>query len=161
MVLDRKLIGENIRTARIKRGLTQQELAQKLNKANTSISNYESGNRPIRLDDLLLLATALNVDVTTFFAGALPGINLIEVINSFSDPFAAAMYSIILRLKELDNDVTALLNERIGVEDDLDGLVLHGIQEVYLRDALEDTGDFLEVAIKRRYRDLHKAARRG
>ena len=54
-------IGENIRIVRIRRGLSQEELANKVNAATITIRQYESGKRQPRYEALQNIANALNV----------------------------------------------------------------------------------------------------
>jgi len=62
-----KHIGERIRRAREQRGWTQGELAQRLGKNATTVSNYENGNRTIRITELPELARVLEVPIAYFF----------------------------------------------------------------------------------------------
>jgi transcriptional regulator with XRE-family HTH domain len=63
----RRLIGLRIKLARIKLGMTQDDLAQKLGKAKSVISSYEIGKRTIKVTDLPWLAEVLKVPITYFF----------------------------------------------------------------------------------------------
>jgi transcriptional regulator with XRE-family HTH domain len=56
-------IGENIRCARIHRGVTQEELALALKTTKSAISRYELGKREPRYDQLRAIADYLNVSV--------------------------------------------------------------------------------------------------
>lgn len=60
-------IGENIRSIRILRGLTQESLAERANLSRSSIVNFETGKRAPRVDDLESIAKALGVEVSIFF----------------------------------------------------------------------------------------------
>lgn len=60
------MIGEKIKSLRIARGLTQQQLAEKLNINRSTISNYENGNREPRLAELSAISSILGVS-TEFF----------------------------------------------------------------------------------------------
>ncbi len=55
-------IGKNIRDARLDRGLTQQQLAEKLGLTHQALSGYETGRRRASLEQLHLLAEVLDVD---------------------------------------------------------------------------------------------------
>lgn len=59
-------IGEQIRTLRKGRGLTQQDLAEKLNLKRSTIANYEINRRSISLEDLIKLADFFGVDLNYF-----------------------------------------------------------------------------------------------
>ena len=56
-------LNENIKKYRKINGLTQSELAKKLNVTTRTIQNYESGNREPSFDMLMRIAVNLNVDV--------------------------------------------------------------------------------------------------
>lgn len=56
-------LNENIKKYRKINGLTQSELAKKLNVTTRTIQNYESGNREPSFDMLMRIAVNLNVNV--------------------------------------------------------------------------------------------------
>ena len=59
------LINERIRNLRIKRGLSQYELAKRMKSMNQSqLSKIESGTRGISVQDLVSIAEALQTDIT-------------------------------------------------------------------------------------------------
>lgn len=60
-------IGEKIRRIRQKLGITQRELAQRLNVEQATISHYEQGKRAVSLDMLSKIAQALGVPLKVFF----------------------------------------------------------------------------------------------
>src|SRR5699024_4828490 len=60
-------IGKRIRKYRKDMKLTQDELAKKLNTSKGIISNYETGYRSPRQDDLFLLAEVLNINIDDLF----------------------------------------------------------------------------------------------
>lgn len=57
-------VGERIRTARKIAGFTQAQLAEKSGVASISIHQYETGKRKPRLEQLLLIASALNISMS-------------------------------------------------------------------------------------------------
>jgi len=57
-------IGERIKEARKKKGLTQEELAGKLGCTKQSIAQYEKGRRSPKIDGLIKIAEALNIPVS-------------------------------------------------------------------------------------------------
>ena len=57
--------GAVLRAARKRRGWSQAELALKLRRSGSNISNYENGKTIPRLDTLLLLAEPLDLEVLT------------------------------------------------------------------------------------------------
>ena len=62
-----RYIGKRIRKYRKDMKLTQDELAKKLNTSKGTISNYETGYRSPRQDDLFLLAEVLNINIDDLF----------------------------------------------------------------------------------------------
>ena len=62
--------GETLRRLRIEKGLSQQQLANKLHVDRTSISNWEGNRRFPDVDMLSLLAKALDVDVSVLLASS-------------------------------------------------------------------------------------------
>jgi transcriptional regulator with XRE-family HTH domain len=60
-------LGQRIRQAREARGLTQEQLAERIARDQRSVSEYESGKRRIYAHDLPNIARALNVPVMYFF----------------------------------------------------------------------------------------------
>lgn len=57
-------LGEVIRLTRLKRGMTQEELAAQLNTTKSAISKYELGKREPNLVQLSRIAAALGVTVS-------------------------------------------------------------------------------------------------
>jgi transcriptional regulator with XRE-family HTH domain len=57
----RRTIGIQIRVARKTASLTQQQLAERIDRDVKSISRWENGHRPPDLNELLLLADAIGV----------------------------------------------------------------------------------------------------
>ena len=55
------MIGDRMKSLRMDKGLTQKELASKLNLSVTAISHYEAGNREPNLNIIILYAKFFNV----------------------------------------------------------------------------------------------------
>jgi transcriptional regulator with XRE-family HTH domain len=68
----KKLIGKRIRQARENLGLTQEQLAARIDKSQDAISSYEKGTRGIQIAELPRLAQALDVTVIYFFGDLEP-----------------------------------------------------------------------------------------
>lgn len=60
------LFDKRLKETRLKRGLTQEELAKKVKLTKTSICCYENGTRTPTLDTLIDLANELNVELIYF-----------------------------------------------------------------------------------------------
>lgn len=65
----KKFIGLQVRSLRNAKGLTQDQLAEKVKMTVESISNIERGNVLPPLDTLLRVATQLDVPLVQFFDG--------------------------------------------------------------------------------------------
>lgn len=59
-------LGLRIKTMRMSRGLTQQQLAEMINQSQSSITMYETGRREPEMDVLEALADVFNVPMTAF-----------------------------------------------------------------------------------------------
>lgn len=88
--MDSKLLGQKIRDAREQVGLSQEQLAQLVNKDQRTISEVEHGKKRIIINDVPLYAEALQVPILYFFRDTL--INptdleqdLLEVFNKLPD----------------------------------------------------------------------------
>ncbi|MEC1177307.1 helix-turn-helix transcriptional regulator [Metasolibacillus meyeri] len=55
------MLGTRLKALRIKKNLTQKQLAEKINVTNVSVSGYESGNRTPDTDTLQLIADFFEV----------------------------------------------------------------------------------------------------
>lgn len=64
-----EIVGKNIRYIRKVKGLTQDELAQKVGLSTMSIRRYESGDRIIPEKSIGLIADALNVTIDELLSG--------------------------------------------------------------------------------------------
>jgi transcriptional regulator with XRE-family HTH domain len=67
--LEKKAIGKKIRILRKTRGLTQEQLAEKLRVKRATISNYEIGRRSPHIKELESIAEALGVNLEYFGVG--------------------------------------------------------------------------------------------
>ena len=59
-------IGKHIQALRKGKGLTQEQLAERLGVKRSTIANYETNNRLINLEDLIRLANYFNVSLDYF-----------------------------------------------------------------------------------------------
>lgn len=67
--LDKQLLGQRIRQARERKGLSQEEFAVLISRDQRAVSEYEHGKRRIAATELPRLADVLDVPVTYFFQG--------------------------------------------------------------------------------------------
>lgn len=64
-----KAFGKRVAEVRKSRGVTQQELAEKINMSVVAIAYIETGKRWARLGTLSKIANSLKVDVSDLFKG--------------------------------------------------------------------------------------------
>ena len=69
MEVSYKTIGQNIRRARLKIGLTQEKASQQLGVSTMHWGRIERGERPIKLDRLCAIANVLHVKLSTLLSG--------------------------------------------------------------------------------------------
>lgn len=67
-----KTLGQNIRKARLSKGLSQENLANDLDKTLNFVSLIENGKTGISVPTLVDIGTVLNVNADTLFEGVIP-----------------------------------------------------------------------------------------
>ena len=77
-------IGENIRKIRIDKGLTQRDLAAKLQITQQSIAQYENGKRIPKLSTVRKIANALNVSLNEIITDNWNAFTTNEISKDFS-----------------------------------------------------------------------------
>ena len=75
--MEKEEIGKKIKILRKSRGLTQQQLADKLSVKRATISNYEIGRRSPHIKELEEIAEALGVGLDYFGFGGSAAIDLV------------------------------------------------------------------------------------
>lgn len=83
---DYAAIGMRIRQARKMHGLSQTQLGQRIGYTKSSISEWETGSKPIGLDSLQKIAAALKKDVSYFVAGGSPSISRQDLLMALQRP---------------------------------------------------------------------------
>lgn len=66
MDIDYKLIGSRVKSERMRRGMTQEQMAEKLEVTIGYVSQVERGITKISLDLLARIATVLDCDIASF-----------------------------------------------------------------------------------------------
>lgn len=61
--MDRKLLGRRIREERVRIGLTQEQIAEKINVSTTYVGFIERGKRSVTLEKLILLADCFQLPI--------------------------------------------------------------------------------------------------
>jgi transcriptional regulator with XRE-family HTH domain len=77
--------GRRLARARQTAGLTLQELAERVGWHVSTLHNYESGRRPLRIAQLAQLAAALNRSPAAFLAASDESIPIIEQIDASAE----------------------------------------------------------------------------
>ena len=67
--MDLKLLGERIREARERAGISQEDLAAAVGRDQRAISEYENGKRKLSVTDLPMFAKTLRVPLLYFYEG--------------------------------------------------------------------------------------------
>ena len=80
-----KGMGERLAEARKSAGLTQSNVAEKLNVTTQSVSAWECGTSAPDLDKLPELASLYRVTTDWLLTGKLPSINILEITSGLSD----------------------------------------------------------------------------
>ena len=100
---DYKEIGKNIRLMRIRHGISQSELAQRLDVSQTHMSNLEHGRVSVSLRVLLRLAHFFKCSVDTLLGSVLQGHVVPEVNNDGYDIEDLALLLKVLKQKRVFN----------------------------------------------------------
>ena len=71
--MSKKEVGKRLRVLRLKRGLTQQELAELLGTTQSNVSGLERGTRSLTVHQVVKLAEALRTTTDELLRGIKPG----------------------------------------------------------------------------------------
>lgn len=100
-VLNSKEIGARLREFRKRKGLTQEQLAEKMSVTFQQINQYENGTTRLNTDKLQAAAFALSVPISAFFNGGDVEASLSEeeqkLINGFRSLSSSEVRSFVLR----------------------------------------------------------------
>lgn len=102
-----KLIGQNIRSARLLKGLTQEVLSEKISKSTNFVSLIERGSCGCSLTTLVDICNVLGVDVSVIFNG------LITTANTGTDNLVKSLS--VLKGEDraiVDNLITYIVNSK-------------------------------------------------
>src|SRR5258706_14027019 len=105
--------------------VTEEELAAKVGKASVTISTYETGTRPINIDDLIKLANILSVDICFFFKVDPTDVHHREMndrtaserLGQMSRPMRDFAHDLITALISLEWEATDKFSEYIEADD--------------------------------------------
>ena len=85
-----KRLGAVIKAVRLQKGMTRQELADKINYTYDGVKNFESGTRNIRFHILQRIAKALEVDINALLTGQIPVQSIGPVLTEPEVPTSAS-----------------------------------------------------------------------
>lgn len=134
-----RYVGEKIKEFRLKRGLSQEELAELLETTKQTVSRYENGDRKANQDILFQLSTIFNVSIDDFF----PSRNTILTVAERKTEF------------KVDNmksyNYFPVSDFSVGLEEK--SLIIDGIFESYQNEnnLLELTGAILDLLKNKDY----------
>ena len=139
-------VGEMIKDLRKKAGLTQGELAKKMNVSASHISQYECGQRNPSINQLKKFADALNVTLDNFITCRIDAIKENsekadpDIISQFSQTeFSEKLAHIGYRLKETDTKIVLIDNKNVEHEINLEQILeLNNKCDVYLKFLLSE-----------------------
>lgn len=139
-------VGEMIKDLRKKAGLTQSELAKKMNVSASHISQYECGQRNPSINQLKKFADALNVTLDNFIVCRIDEIKENsekadpDIVRQFSQAeFSEKLTHIGYRLKETDTKILLIDNKNLEHEITLEQILeLNNKCDVYLKFLLSE-----------------------
>lgn len=91
MLVSYKTIGRNIRLARSKTGLTQEQAAEKLGISQLHFGRLERGERPASLEQIARIAKALEVTTFSLLHGCVVEEQILETAGEDAQAFTAAI----------------------------------------------------------------------
>lgn len=97
----KQIVGANVRAARLACGLTQEDLAERINRSTETVSNIERGKNPPSLETLCDIATVLNISLEALVTDSSP-----DAANPRL-PFEAAL-GMLIRAMDISELPTAL-----------------------------------------------------
>lgn len=107
--MNSRQLGQRIRQARERLGMTQETLAERAGKDQRAISEYENGKRRLSAVDLPVFAQALEVSLLYFFEGEMTAKDedaaLLEEFNRLPTP--QARQSAIELVRVFSDSITA------------------------------------------------------
>ena len=96
-----KHIGKNVRQIRLLKGLSQQNLAEDIEKSTKFVSLLENGKTGIAVQTLIDICKSLDVDANAIFSGIIPATEksqdafIIDSLNMFNEKDKAIVSNLI------------------------------------------------------------------
>ena len=114
-------LGEKIKQARLKKGLSQEQLAQSVGTTKSTISKYELEKREPSMEMLDKIAYALGLEIWELFGGSLDENNLLTFTISQEDAAALGVTGVtestpqVAYLKPNSTNANELMRRIIGI----------------------------------------------
>ncbi len=97
---DTKIVGENLKTLRLRAGVSQQEIAGFLGVTSQQVQKYESGRNRLSAERLFMLKQFHNVPYEQFFVGLSDGVTWKSKALPMPDSIATDVYRLMIRLND-------------------------------------------------------------
>ena len=128
--------GKNIKAIRKQKGLTQKQLAQKLNVTQSAISDFESDRTNIRMSTLRKIADALDVNVIELYdapamiKAALVSQSLIDDQAQAVEAAVNARYRQLAGYGLIDDSLLEILNLKSRLQANFDAVNVDGQKKI-------------------------------
>lgn len=107
MNLDKETIGKKIRQIRKEKGLSQEELSEKIDISPRHMCTIENGNSFPSIETFIKIAEILDININDFF-----NLNLESSDNLRAEIYNLIQTSTVHELKLIQNIITAIHNNR-------------------------------------------------
>ncbi|MFE6126661.1 helix-turn-helix domain-containing protein [Streptomyces sp. NPDC056437] len=111
-------LGQQVREARLARGVTQGALAVAVGLTRASITNLESGAQRLQVHTLIAVSQALNIDPADLISRALSGEQLADAIPAGAERDARRLAKRLASVRDQINALLPLLPGRPDVPED-------------------------------------------
>lgn len=111
-------LGQQVRAARLARGVTQADLALAVGLTRASIANLENGNQRLQVHTLIAASQALNVDPADLISRAVAGEQLADAIPAGAERDARRLAKRLASVRDQINALLPLLPGRLDVPEE-------------------------------------------
>ena len=168
-------VGEKIQVVRKEKGLSQKDLAEKLNIATGTIQQYEIGKRKVTIEKLMNIAFALGVPVgrlIPFNRNCLPDESRRQKYQTIADHYGFRKQSMMMieECSELQKAIckwhrergdfllyeSSDCDERTDIIDELADVIIMAKQISYLLSAEDEVSEQIEFKLDRQLRRMEE-----
>lgn len=168
-------VGEKIQSIRKEKGISQKDLAEKLNIATGTIQQYEIGKRKVTIEKLMNIAFALEVPIgrlIPFNRKCLPSESQKQKIQSIADHYGFRKQSMMMieECSELQKAIckwhrergnsflseSSDCDERTAIIDELADVIIVAKQIAYLLSAEDEVSEQIEFKLDRQMRRMEE-----